>query len=722
MMAILFVYLLLLLGLPSQSWAGLFRKKTIHTKESLVHSTTLAAASDPALIKLKATCKNNQTIDSITAAPTKNGGKFFTQKNAGISRFQTLCLQIDVDLFELAAIIASAGSAAPGPTSKLMPFKTTISFGLNLQITYGSCKAGKCPLSLLAEGSIGVGVALKLGNLKSLQATVFSTGSIELSSDDAELCDPAVHGGASAISPVSFNCGAGWLLGAWYTQFFSKRLSKDPTFSVTAYRDLIQDITRLSVEETEAEEHEVVAGLLTDMRLSRRLFNEEQKQRKEGRSVSSNDPMMLSKIPLYNKGALLNYKHTRNAAPVFWAESKLAQVDLQHVFEVRHMYEYNLADLTNPAGCTGSFANSLRCTTRAKLIKKSPFLQLSSKHVIEMRKPIGFQQKLANNNPASPLRRHQGDEQDGGDGKDGDDDSTLEYTGSNVYQYILKRSDRLKVVYKQNKFFRAPTTRAYPFFKAQVPGCQWNNNGEAYHDKKCFAVHPGLPLNSNNLKGAHRVAWSGGDGLFAQARSLWVLRRTFIWYIRWLLEIRVLSSYFWPSSAADQPANKRNFPTRLDTCSDLPVSFEDAVHHKKKESAGMQLAKEWGLVSCSNGPQKDCFGNYKYVWNPRYFCHVGNMLSKIPTTPDACQNPTARGCIHLNRPQFSRTEECKSDDSGEDFLEKEEPCRTRVRPMSRYLYVSGQTKPEMEGSKNDPYLMSGHDELFPDEYVKSVFC
>ncbi len=177
------------------------------------HTTT---DSEP-LLHLKEQCPNSDSIDNIVTSTTttnddnKNENKFFTHLDAGMVRFQTLCVQFDVDLFALATAVASGGTTAVPGTENILPFSTTISFALNLQVTYGSCASDgtKCPLSITAEGSIGVGLAVKLGNLAQTHFTAFLSGSFTISSEDAQVCDPAKHGGASYISPISFNCGAG---------------------------------------------------------------------------------------------------------------------------------------------------------------------------------------------------------------------------------------------------------------------------------------------------------------------------------------------------------------------------------------------------------------------------------------------------------------------------------------------------------------------------------
>ena len=46
---------------------------------------------------------------------------------------QNVCVQFDVDMFELTAAIATGGGSAL-PTPKVLPFKTVISFALNLEV------------------------------------------------------------------------------------------------------------------------------------------------------------------------------------------------------------------------------------------------------------------------------------------------------------------------------------------------------------------------------------------------------------------------------------------------------------------------------------------------------------------------------------------------------------------------------------------------------------
>ena len=224
-----------------------------------------------------------------------------------------------------------------------------------------------------------------------------------------------------------------------------------------------------------------------------------------------------------------------------------------------------------------------------------------------------------------------------------------------------------------------------------------------------------VPLTAKNWYGNNnnnRIVWSSKNGIFNTATNIRTLRRMFVWYIRWLLEIRILSSYFWPSKESAAGKNKRNTPTRLDSCAALPVSFEDIVSHSDKNGAGMQLAREWGVVSCPNGPigpwsgpnwrerrRSECENDFKYVWSARYFCYVGKHLSDIPIDKSECKDPLSRKCIYLDRPQFSRTE-------GET-----------QRPFDRYLFTTGKDRPSEAGQPNDPYPKSGHDELFPDEYA-----
>ena len=176
-------------------------RQNIRSKEALSISTTIfstttnsasTAASNP-FSNLQSKCDNTNLIDKINVVnildeekEQKKTKKFFSQMGAGIARYQTLCVQIDVDLFELAAAVASGGASISTPTQKVLPFKITISFALNTQITYGSCGSdGKCPLSLAAEGSIGVGMTMTLGNLKEIHVTGFISGSLEISTEDA---------------------------------------------------------------------------------------------------------------------------------------------------------------------------------------------------------------------------------------------------------------------------------------------------------------------------------------------------------------------------------------------------------------------------------------------------------------------------------------------------------------------------------------------------------
>ena len=94
-------------------------------------------------------------------------------------------------------------------------------------------------------------------------------------------------------------------------------------------------------------------------------------------------------------------------------------------------------------------------------------------------------------------------------------------------------------------------------------------------------------------------------------------------------------------------------------------------------------------------------------------------MSNIPTDSDSCNDSKSRTCIKLNRPHFSRYEECDSSDSSGNAEDKNdnETCEKRRRPLSRYLFTQGQIKPIKAGTYDDPYYSSGHDELFPDEYA-----
>ncbi len=216
------------------------------------------------------------------------------------------------------------------------------------------------------------------------------------------------------------------------------------------------------------------------------------------------------------------------------------------------------------------------------------------------------------------------------------------------------------------------------------------------------------------------MAFGGAGGLFHTSQNLLTLERRFIWYVRWLLEIHVLKSFMWPTNDAEAGLDDMNRPTRLDSCRALPVSFEDVVHHADKSSAGMQLAREWGMFSCYG--EGDCDHDYRYIWNPRYWCHIGkNIISKIPTTPDDCKmDPASRGCIYLKRPTF--------DDDAQSDNEEDQEMRAGARPMKRYLYTrqrssSPASTPSEDGGATfrapdpDPYADTGFDELFPDEYA-----
>ena len=101
-------------------------RQNIRSKEALSISTTIfstttnsasTAASNP-FSNLQSKCDNTNLIDKINVVnildeekEQKKTKKFFSQMGAGIARYQTLCVQIDVDLFELAAAVASGGAS-----------------------------------------------------------------------------------------------------------------------------------------------------------------------------------------------------------------------------------------------------------------------------------------------------------------------------------------------------------------------------------------------------------------------------------------------------------------------------------------------------------------------------------------------------------------------------------------------------------------------------------
>ncbi len=263
-------------------------------------------------------------------------------------------------------------------------------------------------------------------------------------------------------------------MGTWFTQFFQHRLSSDPKFQVAAYHDLITDVTRLEVEQGIAEEQEAVSALLNDMRSSRRLFKEDIKKRKESTTaLAMNDKIMLSKHPLYKKGALFNYLHNMNSAPLFWAESQLGEVELQRVFENQHVEEYQVAEWQATDTCQGTI--NARCKMRTMLMDESPFIQHTGKHVIKWREHIGLYP-----DPSLPayyfLNRPPNNA-----------GSTLPYTGQPVYDYLTTGSDRLRRIYEKNKNM-APTIRAYAFYKSKRSGCNWKDEQDVDH---CYIRHPG---------------------------------------------------------------------------------------------------------------------------------------------------------------------------------------------------------------------------------------
>ena len=71
-----------------------------------------------------------------------------------------------------------------------------------------------------------------------------------------------------------FKCGAGWLLGTWFANFFQHKLSTDPQFSAQVYRGLIIDKTSLDVELGAVEEEEALQALLNDVRITRSLYKD----------------------------------------------------------------------------------------------------------------------------------------------------------------------------------------------------------------------------------------------------------------------------------------------------------------------------------------------------------------------------------------------------------------------------------------------------------------
>ena len=623
--------------------------------------------------------------------------KYFTQLSAGMARVQNVCVQFDVDLFELTAAVATSGATEALPTAKVLPFKTIISFALNLQVLYGSCKRNEntCPLSISAEGSIGVGIGVKLSNLKGLSATAFISGSFEISTDAATMCDPSKHGKVAFISPVSFKCGAGWLLGTWFSNFFQHRLSTDPQFSAQVYRGLIIDRTSLDVELGAAEEEEVIQAMLSDVGIARSLYNDQ-----------DHDPLAVAKHPMYQKGSQLMYRHSLSLAPVFWAESQLAEVYLQRRFEYENADEYHVLERNY-----GSKVGNMKGTAAAHkhmyemLAEEAPYQQ-HSRFSMRHREHVGLY-------PDPHLPTGYSDNAAG----QASELTKLAYTGQSVFTYISSKSDRLRTVYslprKGTLRDHDPTVETFDFFKLRREGCDWNKGKE--NSDECFVKHPAFSASGllKKRSRSQRVAFGGVGGIFKEAKSLLDLQRAFVWYARWLLEIRVLNSFFWPSKASEASKDVRYRLTRLDSCEDLPVSFEDVVHHSDKTSAGMQLAREWGMFSC-NGNK--CDNDYRYIWNPRYWCHIGkNVISDIPTSSEHCKNSRAHSCIHMQRPIFDQN--LSPGSKGLGF----QRVRDRLmRPMSRYLWTKkteSQRSDKFRPPNPDPYPATGFDELFPDEYA-----
>jgi len=626
---------------------------------SFLETTAKDDDDDAAAVKdLVKACPDGKKINKITAKKGKSN--YFQALDKGMSRFQTLCAQFDVDLFELGLAVASSGATAAG-TGKVLPFSTVISFGLNLQITYGMCapkdKGGGCALAVSAEASIGVTLGIKLGNLAGTQASAFMSGGFEIASENAITCDPDIHH-VSFLTPLSFKCGAGRLIGLWFLQFFDSKLSHDPTFQATAYRALISDVEQLEVEDGVIQEQEAVSNLIVDLQAGRKEF--------------ARNTLSLTRNPLYLKGAAFNYMHEMFMAPVFWAEAQLAQIELQRIFEKENPDE----------------------------ALDGPFPQ-HSMHNEEAPRRVAVYPDVV--------------------GDDSGEDRPLPYTGEPVVTYLLS-SDRLKRVYEKDggsdDSETHPMTAAYDFYRSNDPTCSPKVLETGDDDGSCIVTHPGsthsrseprLPWKS---KPDLRVQWNGADGLFSTSSDALELRRRFVWYVRWLLEVQVLKAYFWPSPESGAGDIRRNYPKDLDRCADLPVSFEDVVQVSDfaAGSASLKLAHEWGL--CSGGGQtlppasdasefaRVCVKDFRYHWNPRYWCHVGKSLSAVPTDDSECNDKTAFGCIYLDRPRFERSKEVGN--------------RTK-RPQDRYLYTD-EGDISSWGTVTDSYTTSRHDDFFPDEY------
>ena len=662
-------------------------------------------ATDDPVKDLVDVCPEAKKIKKINAKRGKS--KYFQVLDKGMSRFQTLCAQFDVDLFELGAAVASSG-ASTAAGGKALPFSTVISFGLNLQITYGTCKAeGGCALAVSAEASIGVTLGIKLGNFAGTQASAFMSGGFEISSENALTCDPDIHG-VPFLTPLSFKCGAGRLIGLWFMQFFDSQLSHDPTFQATgmflspsltfvlyythththihtythtAYRALISDVEQLEVEDGAMAEQEAVSNLIVELQAGRKEFNKNPVSLTRNPLVRvffnifflsptdhpTNQPTNYPSIQ-YLKGSIFNYMYEMFMSPVFWAEAQLAQVELQRIHEQN---------------------------THPNKALDGPFPQ-HSMHNKEAPHKVAVYPDIVNDAEKQPLK----------------------YTGEPVIRYLLS-SDRLKQVYEAGSD-NTVTTVAFNFFRSNDPACTSDVfKSSDNDDDTCTVTHPGMMQPDSKIpwkpKPNQRVQW---NSLFSTSDNILELRRRFVWYVRWLLEVQVLQAFFWPSLHSGMDHIRRNFPRDLDRCTDLPVSFEDVVKVSDfpKDSASIKLAQEWGLCSgggetlprASNPEFKNvCKKDFRYHWNPRYWCHVGKSLSAIPNDHSECHK-TSIGCIYLDRPRFERT-------------------KGTERPRDRYLYT--QDRDTIWWDKDtDSYTKSRHDDFFPDEYeiplwyVLSLLC